>query len=85
MNYLSDKDLVEFFENAGFETAIMAVEEHFPSYHGKVETMVIDKAHVVINGTYHRADEVYQQVMCRRMVVPDPTTIAIVNEILNND
>ena len=83
--YMSDKDLAAFFKNAGYETEMKQVEQHLPAYHNRVEPIKFDKLHVKINGQLRPADEVYGEVMRLRMVTPDPTTIKLVNEILNND
>lgn len=83
--YLSDEDLAAFFKNAGFETKLKTVTEYIPAYHHKTEQITTVKLHVVVNGEFKRADKLYGKIMTRRMTTPDPTTIAIANEILNND
>lgn len=84
--YMSDDNLAAFFENAGFDTQVKTVSAHTPAYHNREIPMLIDKLHVRVNNDeFKPADEVYQAIMKRRMITPDPTTIAIANEILNND
>lgn len=83
--YMNDKDLAAFFENAGYKTKIIVLEDYVPAYHNKMRSIQIDVLHVVTDNGVRPAKEVYQEIMRRRMVTPDPTTIAIANEILNND
>lgn len=83
--YMSDKNLAEFFNNAGFDTEIKTVTDYVRAYHNKTQEIKIDKLHVNVNGKLKPADEAYRDIMTRRMLMPDPTTIEIANEILNND
>ncbi len=82
---MSDKDLAEFFKNAGYETEMKEVTEHCPAYHNRVEPIKFDKLHVRGNGQLKAAVDVYGEAMRRRMVTPDPITIKLIKEILNND
>lgn len=84
--FMNDKDIIAFFENAGYETAYVEETKFENVYHNQTKEKQINVLKVVDeNKKIHDAKDLLQKVMYLRNTTPDEQTIGHIKQVINNN